>query len=234
MSRPARTTAHHHPDEQTRKDNQIFYEFLVPLVKGYSTEMSQEVTSLGVQVHGGMGFIEETGAAQHLRDARILTIYEGTTAIQANDLVGRKTMRDGGTVARAVATRIEHAEIELRASGTDAALAMAARLGNARAAYLQVVGFMTALDAKKQINAIFAGSVPYLMLAGNLVAGWQLARSLLVAQELAGKGQDVAFMQAKIATAQFYAEHILTRAPGWRDAIIHGGESVCALALEAF
>ncbi|MBN9330575.1 MAG: acyl-CoA dehydrogenase [Comamonas sp. SCN 67-35] len=226
--------AHHHPDEQTRKDNQIFYEFLVPLVKGYSTEMSQEVTSLGVQVHGGMGFIEETGAAQHLRDARILTIYEGTTAIQANDLVGRKTMRDGGTVARAVATRIEHAEIELRASGTDAALAMAARLGNARAAYLEVVGFMTALDAKKQINAIFAGSVPYLMLAGNLVAGWQLARSLLVAQELAGKGQDVAFMQAKIATAQFYAEHILTRAPGWRDAIIHGGESVCALALEAF
>jgi len=226
--------AHHHPDEQTRKDNQIFYEFLVPLVKGYSTEISQEVTSLGVQVHGGMGFIEETGAAQHLRDARILTIYEGTTAIQANDLVGRKTMRDGGTVARAVATRIEHAEIELRASGTDAALAMAARLGNARAAYLEVVGFMTALDAKKQINAIFAGSVPYLMLAGNLVAGWQLARSLLVAQELAGKGQDVAFMQAKIATAQFYAEHILTRAPGWRDAIIHGGESVCALALEAF
>jgi len=226
--------AHHHPDEQTRKDNQIFYEFLVPLVKGYPTEMSQEVTSLGVQVHGGMGFIEETGAAQHLRDARILTIYEGTTAIQANDLVGRKTMRDGGTVARAVATRIEHAEIELRASGTDAALAMAARLGNARAAYLAVVGFMPALDAKKQINAIFAGSVPYLMLAGNLVAGWQLARSLLVTQELAGKGQDVAFMQAKIATAQFYAEHILTRAPGWRDAIIHGGESVCALALEAF
>ena len=226
--------AHHHPDEQTRKDNQIFYEFLVPLVKGYSTEMSQEVTSLGVQVHGGMGFIEETGAAQHLRDARILTIYEGTTAIQANDLVGRKTMRDGGTVARAVATRIEHAETELRASGTDAALAMAARLGNARAAYLEVVGFMTALDAKKQINAIFAGSVPYLMLAGNLVAGWQLARSLLVAQELAGKGQDVAFMQAKIATAHFYAEHILTRVPGWRDAIIHGGESVCALALEAF
>ncbi|MGB6100433.1 MAG: acyl-CoA dehydrogenase C-terminal domain-containing protein [Comamonas sp.] len=226
--------AHHHPDEQTRKDNQIFYEFLVPLVKGYSTEMSQEVTSLGVQVHGGMGFIEETGAAQHLRDARILTIYEGTTAIQANDLVGRKTMRDGGSVARAVATRIEHVEAELRASGTDAALAMAARLGNARAAYLEVVGFMTALDAKKQINAIFAGSVPYLMLAGNLVAGWQLARSLLVAQELADKGQDVAFMQAKVATAQFYAEHILTRAPGWRDAIVHGGESVCALALEAF
>ena len=226
--------AHHHPDAQTRKDNATFYEFLVPLVKGYSTEMSQEVTYLGVQVHGGMGFIEETGAAQHYRDARILTIYEGTTAIQANDLVGRKTMRDGGTVARAVATRIEQTEAELRASGTQAALAVAARLANARAAYLEVVGFMTALDAKKQINAVFAGSVPYLMLAGDLVAGWQMGRSLLIAQELAGKGQDVAFMQAKIATARFYAEHILTRAPGWRDAIVHGGESACALALDAF
>ncbi|MBZ0225876.1 MAG: acyl-CoA dehydrogenase C-terminal domain-containing protein [Comamonas sp.] len=226
--------AHHHADAQTREDNQAFYEFLVPLVKGYSTEMSQEVASLGVQVHGGMGFIEETGAAQHMRDARILTIYEGTTAIQANDLVGRKTMRDGGTVARAVATRIEQTEAELRASGTDAALAMATRLAHARAAYLEVVGFMTALDAKKQINAIFAGSVPYLMLAGNLVAGWQMARALLVAQVLAGKGEDVAFMQAKIATAQFYAEHILTRAPGLRDAIVHGGGSVCALALGAF
>ncbi|MEB2347668.1 MAG: acyl-CoA dehydrogenase family protein [Comamonadaceae bacterium] len=226
--------AHHHPDAQTRREHQAFYEFLVPLVKGYSTEMSQEVTSLGVQVHGGMGFIEETGAAQHMRDARILTIYEGTTAIQANDLVGRKTMRDGGTVARAVATRIEQTEAELRASGTEAALAMATRLGAARAAYLEVVGFVTALDARKHINAVFAGSVPYLMLAGNLVAGWQMARALLVAQELAGKGKDVAFMQAKIATAQFYAEHILTRAPGLRDAIVHGGESACALALEAF
>jgi hypothetical protein len=88
--------AHHHPDAETRKQNAAFYEFMVPLVKGYSTEMSLEVTSLGVQVHGGMGFIEETGAAQYYRDAKILTIYEGTTAIQANDLVGRKTARDGG------------------------------------------------------------------------------------------------------------------------------------------
>ncbi|MFN8955526.1 MAG: acyl-CoA dehydrogenase family protein, partial [Burkholderiales bacterium] len=88
--------SHHHPDAEVRKQNLAFYEFMVPLVKGYSTEMSLEVTSLGVQVHGGMGFIEETGAAQYYRDAKILTIYEGTTAIQANDLVGRKTARDGG------------------------------------------------------------------------------------------------------------------------------------------
>ena len=96
-----------------RKQNQAFYEFMVPLIKGYSTEMSLEVASLGVQVHGGMGFIEETGAAQYLRDAKILTIYEGTTAIQANDLVGRKTARDGGAVARAIAAQIEATEGEL-------------------------------------------------------------------------------------------------------------------------
>jgi len=110
--------AHHHPDAETRKQNQAFYEFLVPLVKGYSTEMSLEATSLGVQVHGGMGFIEETGAAQYYRDAKILTIYEGTTAIQANDLVGRKTARDGGQGAKAVAAQIERTEGELRASGS--------------------------------------------------------------------------------------------------------------------
>ena len=102
--------AHAHPDADARAQNQAFYEFLVPLVKGYSTETSLEVASLAVQVHGGMGFIEETGVAQYYRDARILTIYEGTTAIQANDLVGRKTTRDGGALARAVAARIEATE----------------------------------------------------------------------------------------------------------------------------
>jgi hypothetical protein len=225
--------AHHHPDATVRKDNATFYEFMVPLVKGYSTEMSQEVTSLGVQVHGGMGFIEETGAAQYYRDAKILTIYEGTTAIQANDLVGRKTARDGGTTARAIATQIEKTEGELTASGTPAAQAMARRLAAARKAYLDVVDFV-ASGAKGSPNAVFAGSVPYLMLAGNLVAGWQLARSLLVAQDLLHKGQDEAFMRAKITTAQFYAEHILVKAPGLRDSIVEGAASVTALALEAF
>jgi alkylation response protein AidB-like acyl-CoA dehydrogenase len=105
--------AHHHPDAEVRKQNALFYEFMVPLVKGYSTEMSLEVTSLGIQVHGGMGFIEETGAAQYYRDAKILTIYEGTTAIQANDLVGRKTARDGGQTAKALAGQVEQTENEL-------------------------------------------------------------------------------------------------------------------------
>jgi alkylation response protein AidB-like acyl-CoA dehydrogenase len=225
--------AHHHPDAEVRKANAEFYEFMVPLVKGYSTESSLEVTSLGVQVHGGMGFIEETGAAQYYRDAKILTIYEGTTAIQANDLVGRKTARDGGKNAKDIAAQIAKTEEQLLASGTAAAQAMALRLKNAREAFLDVVDFVAG-KAKASPNAVYAGSVPYLMLTGNLVAGWQMGRALLVAQDKAAKGEDVAFMQAKVVTAQFYAEHILTRTTSLRDSILAGGESTCALALDAF
>lgn len=224
---------HHHPDAETRKQNQAFYEYMVPLVKGYSTEMSLEVASLGVQVHGGMGFIEETGAAQYLRDAKILTIYEGTTAIQANDLVGRKTARDGGQTAKAIAAQIEKTEAELAKRGSADAQAVAKRLKAAREAFVDVVGFVAG-QTRAAPNAVFAGSVPYLMLAGNVVAGWQLARSLLVAEDLAQAGTDVAFMKAKIATARFYAEHILNKAPGIRDSIVDGADSVTALALDAF
>jgi hypothetical protein len=224
---------HHHPDAQVRKDNQTFYEYMVPLVKGYSTEMSLEVTSLGVQVHGGMGFIEETGAAQYYRDAKILTIYEGTTAIQANDLVGRKTARDGGQTGKALALQIAGTEAELIKSGTDHAKAVAKRLQAAREAFSDVVDFVAG-NTKASPNAVFSGSVPYLMLAGNLMAGWQLARALLVAQEQLAAGIDAVFMQSKITTARFYADHILVKAAGLRDSIVEGADSVTALPLEAF
>ncbi|HYP85110.1 acyl-CoA dehydrogenase [Variovorax sp.] len=225
--------AHHHADADVRKQNQAFYEFMVPLVKGYSTEMSLEVASLGVQVHGGMGFIEETGAAQYLRDAKILTIYEGTTAIQANDLVGRKTLRDGGQVAKAIAAQIEKTEGELVELGSDEAKAVAVRLAAAREAFVRVVDFMTG-TMKSSPNAVFAGSVPYLLMAGRLVAGWQLARSLLVATGLAAKGHDVPFMQAKIVTARFFAEHVLNAVPATADSIVAGADSTIAMALDAF
>ena len=225
--------AHHHPDADTRKANQAFYEFMVPLIKGYSTEMSLTVTSLGVQVHGGMGFIEETGAAQYYRDAKILTIYEGTTAIQSNDLVGRKTARDGGQTAKGIAGQIETTEAELTASGSAHALAVAKRLKAARLAFLDVVDFVAG-NTKASPNAVFAGSVPYLMLAGNLMAGWQLARALLVAEKAVAAGTDVPFMQAKVTTARFYADHILSLAPGVRDSIVDGADSVIAMALDAF
>jgi alkylation response protein AidB-like acyl-CoA dehydrogenase len=227
-------TSHHHPDAETRKQNQAFYEYLVPIVKGYSTEMSIEVASLGVQVHGGMGFIEETGAAQYLRDARILTIYEGTTAIQANDLVGRKTARDGGRTPKAIAAQIATTEAELATHDSAAARSMLKRLRAGREAFEQVVDYVAG-NTKAHPNAVFAGSVPYLMLAGNVVAGWQMARALIVAEDRLAEGADDAtFLRAKIATAQFYAEHLLSTAPGLRDAIVDGGESVTAMALEAF
>jgi len=225
--------AHHHPDAAVRKDNQAFYEFLVPLVKGYSTEMSIEVASLGVQVHGGMGFIEETGCAQYYRDAKILTIYEGTTAIQANDLVGRKTARDGGAGAKSIAAQIAKTEAELAASPNADAKALAKRLKAAREAFVDVVEFIAA-NTKSCPNAAFAGSVPYLMLAGNLVAGWQLGRALLVALTPQAQAQDAAFMAAKVTTARFYGDHILSKVPGMRDAIVEGADSVTALALDAF
>ncbi|MBB2486072.1 acyl-CoA dehydrogenase [Mitsuaria sp. WAJ17] len=225
--------AHHHPDADTRKQNQAFYEFMVPLVKGYSTEMSLEVTSLGVQVHGGMGFIEETGAAQYYRDAKILTIYEGTTAIQANDLVGRKTLRDGAQMAKAVAAQIEGTEALLAKRDSAAAKAMLKQLSAARKAFVESAEFIAG-SGKGNPNAAFAGSVPYLMLAGNMVAGWQLARALIVAEDKLNAGEDQAFMQAKLATARFYAEHILPRTLAQRDAIVDGADSVTAMALDAF
>ena len=225
--------SHHHPDADVRRQNLAFYEFMVPLVKGYSTEMSLEVTSLGIQVHGGMGFIEETGAAQYYRDAKILTIYEGTTAIQANDLVGRKTARDGGQTAKAIAAQIEATEAELIALGGDDALAVAKRLKAARLAFVDVVDFVVS-QVRADPNAVFSGSVPYLMLAGNVVAGWQMARALLMAKKLLADGVEVDFMNAKVITARFYADHLLTKAQGARDSIVEGAQCVTALALDAF
>ena len=177
----------------------------MPVVKGYSTEMSLEVASLGVQVHGGMGFIEETGAAQHYRDARILPIYEGTTAIQANDLIGRKTVRDGGAVARMLAEGIQATEAELRKCNSAAAQVMAVRLArHAFPSCRSSTGLSRGFETDP--NAVFAGAVPYLMLAGNLVAGWQLARALLVAEDKLAAGEDTDFMRSKVAVARFYAD----------------------------
>ncbi len=229
--------AHHHPDAAVRAEKQALYEFLVPLVKGYGTESSLEVTSTGVQVHGGMGFIEETGAAQYYRDARILPIYEGTTAIQANDLIGRKTVRDGGAVARQIAAAIAQTEAELGKSVSADAKAVQQTLSAAREAFLKVVDFVVA-NAKSDPNAVFAGSVPYLLLSGNLVAGWQMARSLLVAErQLAAKAEDAygpAFYRNKVCTARFYADHILSRVPSQAYTTLYGANAVNAFEVEAF
>ncbi|MCP3655382.1 acyl-CoA dehydrogenase [Herbaspirillum sp.] len=224
--------AHFSDDEATRKSNQAFYEYLVPIVKGWITEMSIDVTSTGVQVHGGMGFIEETGAAQHYRDARILPIYEGTTAIQANDLVGRKTVRDGGAVAKGIIAQVRQTVAELQG---DAQLQpIAARLAEAADALEQVVGYVVA-NVKSDIKAVFAGSVPYLKMAGVVLGGWQMARAAAIAAGKLKSGEgDGKFYEAKLATARFYAEQILPQALAYRTAIVDGGAAVMALAEDQF
>jgi 3-(methylsulfanyl)propanoyl-CoA dehydrogenase len=225
-------TARAHPDEATRRRSRALYEFLVPLVKGVSTELSVEAANLGIQVHGGMGYVEESGAPQFLRDARILPIYEGTTAIQANDLVGRKTVRDRGETARALAGEIEACEAALRKRG-GAAAEVAARLAAARQAFLEAVAFVVE-HASGDPSAVFAGAVPYLMLAGQLVAGWQMARALLAAERHLAEGNDREFMQAKIVTARFFADHVLSQAPALRDRVVEGAACVVDMPLAAF
>ena len=222
---------HAAPDEAARKSNQALYEFLVPIVKGFSTEMSIEVASLGIQVHGGMGFIEETGAAQHYRDARILTIYEGTTAIQANDLIGRKTVRDGGATANAFSEKIAETEKELAASGSADAKAALKQLSAGRIAFDEAVAYILA-NAKTNTKSVYAGSYAYLRLAGLVLGGWQMARGLLAAERL--RDSDPAFYNTKIATARFFMENLLPQAQGLATSIVEGGYSANALEVEHF
>ena len=226
--------AHHHPDEATRTANLAIYEYLVPVIKGWATEMSEQVARDGVQVHGGMGFIEETGAAQHYRDAKILTIYEGTTAIQANDLVGRKTVRDGGAVAKALIAQIRDVERQLGEAQNADFTAIAQRLQEGSAALEQVVEYVVA-NIKTDVKAVFAGSVTYLKLAGIVLGGWQMARAALAARKRLDAGEgDAAFYRAKIGTARFFADHILSQAPGLCTSIVDGAAGVLALEVEQF
>jgi butyryl-CoA dehydrogenase len=226
--------AHHHADETTRKANHAFYDFMVPIVKGWSTEMSIDVASTGVQVHGGMGFIEETGAAQHYRDARILTIYEGTTAIQANDLVGRKTLRDGGELAKNLLAQVAATAAELTSSGNVELVSIGQRLAAASTDLKSIVEFIAA-NGKTDIKAAFAGSVPYLKIAGIVFGGWQMARAAKIATaKLAEGGGDASFYKAKIATARFFADHYLSTSSAARISVVEGSAGVLALADEQF
>ncbi|NML62845.1 acyl-CoA dehydrogenase [Massilia sp. RP-1-19] len=226
--------AHFHADAETRKANLAVYEYLVPIIKGWSTEMSETVTRDGVQVHGGMGFIEETGAAQHYRDSKILSIYEGTTAIQANDLVGRKTVRDGGAVAKGLIAQVRATESALRESGNADFAAIARQLADGSRALDEVVDY-TVANIKGDVKGVFSGSVLYLKLAGIVLGGWQMGRAALAAQRKLEEGAgDAQFYKAKIATARFFADHILSQASGLRTAIVEGSAGVLALEVEQF
>jgi alkylation response protein AidB-like acyl-CoA dehydrogenase len=216
--------AKHHPDAAEKRRNQALLDLLTPIVKGWCTEQGVEVASTGIQVHGGMGFIEETGATQYLRDARITTIYEGTTGIQANDLVGRKVGHEKGATAAAMiaAMRTDLARLSAEPSLRD--------------------GFKDALEGLEGATrwivdtfpsnprAVAAVSVPYLKLFGTVAGGWMMARAALAAAErLRQPDADREFLEGKLAASRFYAEHELPRAATLAREVTRGADSVLAL-----
>jgi len=220
-----------HLDTKVREQNQAFVDLMIPVVKGWCTETGIDVASLGVQVHGGMGFIEETGAAQHLRDARITTIYEGTTGIQANDLVGRKIAREGGATAKAWLSHLKEFDADLaKSANADVKVIREALAAGARAVG-ESVDYLVA-NAAKDVMSTFAGAVPFLKLMGIVAGGWQMARAALAAEKILGAG-DQAFCEAKIATARFYADQVLVQASGLRDTVVKGAHAVMAVPEDA-
>lgn len=226
--------ARYSPDEKVRAENQAFVELMTPVVKGWLTETSIELTSLGVQVHGGMGFIEETGAAQYYRDSRITAIYEGTTGIQANDLIGRKTGRDGGAAAKAVIAQMRDTLKEVAACKEPHFAQIHRALETGVKALEDAVEYIAA-TFKPDIKAASAGAVPYLKLFGIVSGGWLMAKASVIAQKkLAANEGDAEFYKAKIATTRFYADHVLSQAPGLSLTVTQGAEGVMALDEAAF
>ena len=218
----------HHPDDKERRRQQALVDFLIPIVKGWCTEQCVEVASTGVQIHGGMGFVEETGAAQYLRDARITTIYEGTTGIQAADLVGRKVAYEKGTTAFAIIEEMRGLDAQLSASSN--ADVAAQREGLKRAANAVAAATQWIVDTfGSNPNAVAAVAVPYLKLWGTAAGGWQMARAALIAERRLADGGDADFYRAKIATARFYSEHILPLTAALHSEVVRGAGSVLAL-----
>jgi len=223
---------HHESDADERAAADARLGLLTPIVKGWLTEAAQELTSLGVQIHGGMGFVEETGAAQHMRDARILPIYEGTTGIQANDLVGRKILGDEGRAMHALIGDMRATAGELGGSGSLGE--MAPLLERAIDDLDQAVAWLIA-HAPDDPHVPGAASVNLLMLAGTVLGGWQMARAALAVSDGAGPfASDAAFREAKVCTARFYHNHVLPRSAAYYAAAVAGSASVMAMPEEAF
>ena len=226
--------AHLHPDDAVRARNQAFVDLMIPVVKGWCTENSVDIASTGVQVHGGMGFIEETGAAQHLRDARITPIYEGTTAIQANDLIGRKIAREGGATIKAVIAEMRAVLAEVGGVQDEAFAAIARSLDSGIKALEEGAEYIVATYGQ-DIKAAHVGSVPFLKLFGIVAGGWQMARAALIARQRLGEGGgDEVFYRSKIVSARFYADHVLPQAPGLAYTVVNGAAGALALSEEQF
>lgn len=225
----AQDNAHGNPDEAARKRGQAFADLMIPVVKGWSTESAIDIASLGVQVHGGMGFIEETGAAQHLRDARITAIYEGTTAIQANDLIGRKIAREQGATIKAVI-----ADMRADAAKLDSELAgIGARQQAGIDAVEKAVDWIVA-NFKGDPKATHAGAVPFLFLLGIVAGGWQMGRAAVIARNRIAAGDADPFWAAKLATTRFFADHFLTQAAGLAESVVAGAAGALEIADDSF
>jgi Acyl-CoA dehydrogenases len=221
--------AHRHPDEAVRAYHQARIELLTPVVKGWGTELSQELTSLGVQVQGGMGYVEETGAAQFFRDARITTIYEGTTGIQAQDLVGRKIFRDRGQAAGVLIDEMRALDPALAANDEPAWSVLRSSVAAGADALSRVVEWILAVTkASPRLPAI--ASFHVLRLFGTVVGGYQMARAALAAKAQLDAGQgDAQFLSGKIVTARFYAEQIMPQVHALVPTIVGSSEAVMAL-----
>ena len=224
--------ARHHPEDAVRAAHQSRADLLIPVVKAWCTELGVELTSLGIQVQGGMGYVEEAGAAQFLRDARIATIYEGTTGIQGNDLVGRKLAQDGGRAMLALLEEMRAVERQLAQAGEELE-PLQRNFGEALEALAGATDWcVTTLS--REPDAVLAQAVNYLMLTGYVCGGWQLARAALLAREHLAAGEEPAFHEAKLVTARFYAEQILPRARALATTVRSGGIATLALSEEQF
>ena len=220
--------AHHHPDEDERTRGHELTDLLTPLSKSWCTDLGNELTSLGIQIHGGMGFVEETGAAQHYRDIRIAGIYEGTNGIQAIDLVGRKLSMRKGDVVRELLLEINETASELHSAdlkGIARPLEDAVKDMQAATEWLIEKGGASTDDG-------LAGATPYLRMFGTTVGGWLLAKSALQAKKQIDEGNDSEFLQAKIETATFYAEQLLPQVSGLLPATVSGAQSLYAIKPE--
>jgi hypothetical protein len=226
--------ANRHPDKAKRASQQALVDLLTPIVKGWSTELAVEIASIGVQIHGGMGFIEETGAAQFYRDARITTIYEGTTGIQALDLVGRKVASEGGQTMRAAIAELQRLDRDLARGGNEDLASMRTAIADAAGRLEEATRWLIDAFARDPREAA-AGAVPYLKLAGIVLGAGLMARSAVIAQKrLAAGSGDAEFYRAKITTARFYCEHVLPQAAALTHTITNGAASTLALSEAQF
>jgi hypothetical protein len=222
-----------HPDPAERKKHEAFIDLMIPVVTGWCTEVGIEMASLGIQIHGGMGFIEETGAAQIWRDSRITTIYEGTTGIQANDLMWRKIIRDGGKTLTTVIGDMQAFAAQLGALPGEHFQAMRKSFEPGVGALAEAAMHFGA-HCMQDPKGVSVGAVPFLHLFGIVAGGWQLMRGAVAAQKKLDAGETDPFYTSKILTARFFADHVLSAARGLAYTVKNGGPAAVAITDEMF